>query len=103
MDHLPVWEGRGAALGAELAEVGLHFLGHAAVLVPILVPAGPVVDGQPGIRRRQLRVLQSSGLQERIRTHGLPLAGIAGKAQTLSSTIALGCTSSKISTSRSST
>ena len=35
--------------------------------------------------------LSSSGLQETIRTQGRPLAGIAGKAQTLSSTIASGC------------
>ena len=47
--------------------------------------------------------LISSGLQETIRAHGRPLAGIAGKAQTLSSTIASGSSSSKISTRRSST
>src|SRR5829696_3786401 len=47
--------------------------------------------------------LSSSGLQETIRTQGLPLAGIAGNAQTLSSTIASGWRPSKISTRRSST
>ncbi len=45
----------------------------------------------------------SSGLQETIRTQGRPLAGIAGNAQTLSSTIASGSSSPKISASRSST
>jgi hypothetical protein len=42
-------------------------------------------------------------LQETIRTHGLPLAGIAGKPTTLSSTTTSGPTSSRISASRSST
>ena len=45
----------------------------------------------------------SSGLQETIRTQGKPLAGIAGKAQTLSSTMASGRSSSKMAARRSST
>ncbi len=47
--------------------------------------------------------MTSSGLQDTIRTHGRPLAGMAGNAHTLSSTIASGASSSKISVSRSST
>ena len=44
----------------------------------------------------------SSGLHETIRAHGRPLAWIAGKQTTLSSTIRDGCSSSKISRRRSS-
>ncbi len=47
--------------------------------------------------------LTSSGLQDTIRTHGRPLAGMAGNEQTLSSTMASGSSSSKISVRRSST
>ena len=42
----------------------------------------------------------SAGLHERMRTHGRPLAASAGKATTLSSQIASGCSSSMISVSR---
>src|SRR5262245_19270560 len=45
----------------------------------------------------------SSGLHETIRAHGRSPAGIAGNAQTLSSTIVSGSSSSKISLRRSST
>ncbi len=45
----------------------------------------------------------SRGLHETIRAQGRPLAWIAGKQTTLSSTISDGCTSSKISRNRSST
>jgi hypothetical protein len=45
----------------------------------------------------------SIGLHDTIRTHGRPLALMAGKATTLSSTITSGATSSKISPSRGST
>ena len=43
------------------------------------------------------------GLHDTMRTHGRPLALIAGNATTLSSTITSGATSSKISASRGST
>src|ERR687897_19159 len=46
--------------------------------------------------------LSSRGLQETIRTQGMPEAGIAGKEHTLSSTITSGRSSSKISRRRSS-
>ncbi len=42
----------------------------------------------------------SIGLHETMRTHGRPLAAIAGNATTLSSTMTSGATSSKISASR---
>ncbi len=45
----------------------------------------------------------SSGLQETIRTHGMPLARIAGNEHTLSSTTTSGSSSPKISVSRGST
>lgn len=60
-------------------------------------------SGRPQKAGGSLGSRTSSGLQETIRTQGKPLAGIAGKAQTLSSMIASGRSSSKISARRSST
>ena len=57
-------------------------------------------SGRPEKTGAMLGSRTSSGLHDTMRTQGRPLAGSAGKATTLSSTITSGCTSSKISSRR---
>jgi hypothetical protein len=58
VDHLAVGQRWGAALDAELAETRLHLVDRPPVLLAVLVPARAIVDRQPRVGRRQLRILE---------------------------------------------